>query len=353
MIADALQTLVEAAILAPSGDNTQPWRFEIDETQRSITVRLDPTRDPSPMNAGQCMARVAIGCAVENMRQTAERNHWPCQIAYLDDAAQVTVDQEAQTAGTISDAIRNRVSNRRVYSGEPIAVETLANLTAACQTDGPTGVHWITESSQRRTLCELIGRADGILLSAEGPRKAFLEKVRFDQQPTAVVDEGLSLGSLELSAPQQMAMRMMPRVPNWLLQAAGGKSLFRAAALKLAKSASGFCLVTTSATGNRSDYEVGRVWERAWLALADQSLASQPTMSLLVLQNIRDNGSDEQKAMLDQAATAAVLADFADFVATFSDATPRALLRFGIAGSPTARVGRRQVDDVVESIQPA
>ena len=49
----ALDTLLEAAILAPSGDNTQPWRFAVDRERWTIAVDVDPTRDPSPMNAGQ------------------------------------------------------------------------------------------------------------------------------------------------------------------------------------------------------------------------------------------------------------------------------------------------------------
>src|SRR5262249_47838431 len=50
-------TLLAAACRAPSGDNRQPWRFEIDETEMRLTLQLDPNRDPSPMNAGQRMSR--------------------------------------------------------------------------------------------------------------------------------------------------------------------------------------------------------------------------------------------------------------------------------------------------------
>ena len=32
----ALDTLLQAAILAPSGDNTQPWRFRVDREGQSI-----------------------------------------------------------------------------------------------------------------------------------------------------------------------------------------------------------------------------------------------------------------------------------------------------------------------------
>ena len=64
--------LVAAALSAPSGDNTQPVRFAVDEEARTIALVLDPTRDPSPMNAGQRMARMAAGASLENLVRAAE-----------------------------------------------------------------------------------------------------------------------------------------------------------------------------------------------------------------------------------------------------------------------------------------
>jgi nitroreductase len=56
-----LDTLLARAVRAPSGTNTQPWRFVVDDEARTIALDLDPARDPSPMNAGQRMARIALG----------------------------------------------------------------------------------------------------------------------------------------------------------------------------------------------------------------------------------------------------------------------------------------------------
>ena len=66
-----LEALVAAASRAPSGDNTQPWRFVVDRARGLVTIAVDPRRDPSPMNAGQRMARIACGAALENLVQAA------------------------------------------------------------------------------------------------------------------------------------------------------------------------------------------------------------------------------------------------------------------------------------------
>jgi len=69
--AATLESLVAAALRAPSGDNTQPWRFQIDPRTGRVSLFLDESRDPSPMNAGQRMARIALGAAFENLLRAA------------------------------------------------------------------------------------------------------------------------------------------------------------------------------------------------------------------------------------------------------------------------------------------
>ena len=71
-----LESLVSAAVRAPSGDNLQPWRFILDPHKETISIHLDPTRDRSPINAGQRMSRIACGAALENLVRTAQRKDW-------------------------------------------------------------------------------------------------------------------------------------------------------------------------------------------------------------------------------------------------------------------------------------
>src|SRR5437588_12772428 len=69
-----IEALMTAAVRAPSGDNTQPWRFSVDSGRGRIAIDVDPARDPSPMNAGQRMSRIAVGAALENMLRTLDKN---------------------------------------------------------------------------------------------------------------------------------------------------------------------------------------------------------------------------------------------------------------------------------------
>ena len=60
-----LMYLVEHACLAPSGGNSQPWRFVADET--TLECYIDTERSASHINFRHLGSYVALGAATENM----------------------------------------------------------------------------------------------------------------------------------------------------------------------------------------------------------------------------------------------------------------------------------------------
>src|SRR3954471_2545432 len=76
----SLASLLTAAGQAPSGDNTQPWRFVVDPESGTIALEEDATRDPSPMNTGGRMSRIAVGAALENLIRRAQSHGWDVKL---------------------------------------------------------------------------------------------------------------------------------------------------------------------------------------------------------------------------------------------------------------------------------
>jgi hypothetical protein len=337
----ALDTLLAAAVLAPSGDNTQPWTFVVDRKQSVVSIDVDPARDPSPMNAGQRMASIAIGAALENMVQTAEHNGWRYLLSgsAVDGPISLAL-QNVVGDGAIAPRLAERVTNRRVYDGGEVAPEVVKQLDAATGTLDGVSCRWITDRSALDRLAEMISRADALMLGTKPVRDAFLAKVRFDQPPGAVVDEGLALGSLEVSAMDQRFLKLMPYVPDALLRAMGGRRLFASVAKKLAASASGICLIGADDDSFASRVAVGRLWQRAWLALTDQGLAAQPMMSLCVLRNIQKHGTAELLEKIGRNQVEVLLQELERFCDQWQCSTADALMRFGFSAAPTTRAGR-------------
>ncbi|MGA2259299.1 MAG: hypothetical protein ABSG53_31890, partial [Thermoguttaceae bacterium] len=222
-IEKACERLLRAAIQAPSGDNMQPWRFSVDAASRRIAIYLDETRDPSPMNAGQRMSRLAIGAALENMLRAAESLAWSVELEEPSDSAlaALRIVRCEENSREVAPVIFNRGTNRRVYDGRPLSAEMAADLERTVFEHAGVRTIWIHQHERVLVLADLVGRADALMLGEPSMRHAFLDNVRFDAPRNAEVDEGLSLASLELPLADRIALRMMRYLPDWLLRLGG------------------------------------------------------------------------------------------------------------------------------------
>lgn len=351
-LSGCLETLLNAAVRAPSGDNTQPWTFQVDADAGSIALVVDPTRDPSPMNAGQRMARIAVGAALENMLVTAARNGWKAEAgpATPPALAVLTLADSKASAGSLDPAIGARVSNRRVFDGRPVAPDILQRLAAAGPALDGVRTLWLTERERTVGLAEVISRADALMFGERTMRQAFLGNVRFDAAATAEVDEGLSLASLELAAADRVALRLMRKAPHWLVQYGGPLRAIAGHARRLVTSAAGLCLVAAADDSAATDVLVGRALQRAWLALTAAGLAVQPMMSLPVLDNALTHGGAALGLALGRDRVLALGRQFRKLVPELAADRPAALLRFGYAAPPSGRTGRRTLESVCRSV---
>jgi hypothetical protein len=343
-----LTSLLQAAVRAPSGDNTQPWRFVVDAAAGRVEVHLDETRDPSPMNAGQRMARIALGAAVENLLRTAQSNGWDVELeeATRPALAVVRVRPGPDAVGAPARGVAERVTNRQFYDGRPVPPDTLAWLAQQTPPLGGVTTHWISDRERITALAALVGQADALMFGEPSMRRAFFSKVRFDAPYNAAVEDGLSLASLELSAPERLGLRLMRRLPGWLLRFAGVLRSMGARARKLVESASGLCLIVAPDADAETDLLVGRAVQRAWLALTERELAVQPMMSLLVLENAADHGPAELVTALGREHLAALREGLRTLAPEIGDGRPAFLMRFGYAPPPSGRTGRLSVQVV-------
>jgi len=344
-----LRQILAAAASAPSGDNTQPVRFTVDSQARSIAVRLDPTRDPSPMNAGQRMARMAAGASIENIVRSAESLGLAPEIGPGGGETLAVVRLGgADDPATSGPGLPPRVTNRRPYDGRPVPADVLGRLAGATPPLDGASTHWIVGEDRLAAFAALIGEADAAMFGEASIRDAFLAKVRFDEPPRAEVAEGLSLGSLEVGAADRMALRTMRRTPGWLLRVAGAGRVFAEKARKLIAGSSGLCLVVAPDGSAASDLAVGRSFQRAWLAMGSEGLSTQPMMSLLVLENAADNGDDALRAALGPDRLESIRLRFRRLAPEIAGRRPAWLQRFGYSSPPTSRTGRLPVEAVAE-----
>lgn len=348
MTSEIMAKLVGAAVAAPSGDNTQPWRFETDSASGRIAIYLDETRDPSPMNSGQRMARIALGSAIENILVVAGQNGWQADLepAPPGGLAMVKVTAAELTPTLSDDSVMKRVTSRRVYDGRKVPDETLRELREKTPPLDGVRTEWIVDRDRINSLASLMSRSDTMMFGEPSMLRAFLDLLRVDSAPDAVPEFGLSLASLEATLMDRLGIRLIKRLPGWVLKTAGIHRTMGKHTKTLGESSSCLCVFVAPDNRQTTDLTVGRCMQRAWLALTAGGMATQPMMSGMVIDAVLELGSRDLVAAMGRDKLVAIRDEFRTQIPECQDGRLAAMLRGGYAPDVTGRTGRMPLDMV-------
>ena len=140
---ETVQELVRLATLAPSGHNTQPWRFQADT--RRVTITPDFHRRLPVVDPDDHALFISLGAALENLVVAArEHGFLPTVELFPDDgpegALRVRLDplrpRPSPWQDALAKALEERQSTRALYDGRPIPPGDRAALEEAARVPG-------------------------------------------------------------------------------------------------------------------------------------------------------------------------------------------------------------------------
>ncbi|MCT9011563.1 Acg family FMN-binding oxidoreductase [Streptomyces rhizosphaerihabitans] len=141
-----LETLISAAVAAPSMHNTQPWRFRLAEEPLTVEIHAAPEQGlprEDPQGRG---LHIAAGAALFNLRVAVTHLGWKPVTRLLPDPhdpgllASVRIAQQASAralhAAELYEAIWRRHSSRFPFTGEVVPGSVMNDLVEAAQLEG-------------------------------------------------------------------------------------------------------------------------------------------------------------------------------------------------------------------------
>ena len=258
--------LIEQAVKAPSGHNTQPWLFRIGKTE--IDICPDYSRALPVVDPDNRELFVSLGCAAENLCIAASHKGYRTTVTVAEDGTIcIRLDRQSDvTPSPLFAQIALRQTNRRVYDGRTIPAADIDRLRAV-EVAPSVSIHFYERGTPAfDAIAELIYRGNSLQMQDDAFKTELRSWMRYNKKHRDAQHDGLSYDVF--GAPN------LPRFisENVIAGALNERSQNRGDRKKIA-SASHLILLTTHDNTQEQWVALGRTLERLLLTSTAMGLA--------------------------------------------------------------------------------
>lgn len=283
---DTLKSLINLGNHAPSGDNSQPWRFGLIED--GIKIYITPEHDNPIYNVNLVGSLIAVGAVVQNILMAA-------RAIGLDGSFKIDGENESLSVSinfvkgpssgeAIEETIIARSTNRKPYKERLLTGPEKKSLLEI-DADIKTKIILIEDSTEKKILADELSNNERILLENNDFRKAFFGHVVWPGASPDQKKRGLLVSTLELNPIQKFFFKLystnFARILNFMKI---GNRVAKDNA-KVYSRSSAFAVFSTENSNPADLIDVGRAFEQFWLSATKNHLSCQPVTGLLLLHN--------------------------------------------------------------------
>jgi len=358
-----VKQLVTAAAKAPSGANSQSWKWMWHK--KTLYLFLDGIYTAGLLDCGNTTSLVGLGAAVENLVLQAHAlglevmvekpplNKDSVLISAIKFFNKITPGIASRTEPHICDelvaAIPHRLTNRVIGKRVKIDREKLNDLRKIVQTVPGADMMLIDDEKKLFELGEIIAKMDRIRIMHEGGHRDYRAEIRWTKEEVEIAKNGIDLlGTVDLTPSELAGFQIVKPWPvikllnDWKL----GTGLERMGRKTIA-SASALGLVTMPNFSSDDFYVGGRALERVWLAANHQQIAVHPSSIATLVFNTLEHGSPDILSGSMKKEVVDLRNQFAALFALPKNIGEVLLLRFCIADPPKARSVRYPIEQIL------
>lgn len=270
--------IITAAIRAPSGGNSQPWR--IDAAPAGVTISL-AAEHSSMMDVGFRGSAVALGAAMFNVQVAAAAHRvlgpvrWSQDVAGCPLRATMHFDQGTDAAlADLYEPMLARGTNRHRGTPQPLDDEVIALLTAGAEREGAR-LHLLTDKDDLAAAATIFAAADRIRYLTPRLHQEMFAELRWpgDADP----DTGIDVHTLELDAGDLALLEVLrrPDVMAHLAEWDAGSALGDDMRDRILAS-SALAVITVTGHSLRDYARGGSAVEAVWILAQREGVSVQP-----------------------------------------------------------------------------
>lgn len=285
----SIARILDLARWAPSGDNTQPWRFEIKD-DANFLIHAHDTRDNCVYDLDGRASQTAVGALLETIAIAASGEGMEADFKRLPNVPEtlpmieVTLSRSPEVkADPLLPYIRARVTQRRGFSSKPLTDEQKQALEAAVAPGNR--VVWIEGQGRKWQMAKLLFQNAQIRLTIPEAYQVHKNIIEWDAQFSVdrIPDQAVGLDPVALKL-MRWAMSSWERVRMLNRYFAG--TLMPRIQLDLVPAlqcGAHFIIVSDKPLQSIDDYfRGGRALQRFWLTATRLGLQFQPEMTPLI-----------------------------------------------------------------------
>lgn len=346
-----IEQVLDRARWAPSGDNTQPWRFQFVSPLEAVVHTFDTRRHcvydltgaPSQIGVGALLETARIAATALGMR--AEILRVPTSSDENLQYAVQLVPDESVAPSALCPFIETRCTHRRPYSRQPLTAEQKAALEASVAPE--YSVLWL-EGASRWAMAKLLFESARIRLTIKEAFDVHAGVIEWHARTseTKIPDQAVGLDPVTLAI-MRWAMRSWRRTRILSTYFAG--TLLPRLQLDLlpALGCAAHVVICASAPARQVDdyIRAGSAVQRFWLTAERMGLRHQPEMTPLIFAGYHREGRpfSAHPRAFEWAGRLHVALD-----SQLGDAAPRAVWmgRIGVGKTPESRSVRRSLAEL-------
>ncbi len=211
---EKITNILTAAAAAPSGDNSQPWRFVVQG--KSIEFHYIPERDNAILNYEEGGTLIALGAAIQNAELEALAQGYTPHTTFRESGVCVAVMEFKEggrldnTSAPLQESILKRHTNRKAYKKILLSQEARSAILNPLISETAGLELSIVDS---RESMQLISRAlttmEETALGNESLHELFFGDILWSAEENRAGKQGLYIKTLELPPPAQAMFRLL------------------------------------------------------------------------------------------------------------------------------------------------
>ncbi|MFA6353325.1 MAG: hypothetical protein WCW93_00075 [Candidatus Paceibacterota bacterium] len=344
-----IKEILEYGVMAPSGDNSQPWKFVISDT--ILKIYNLPDKDNPYLNFMQSGSLVAHGALLKNIEIASSKVGLISKIKLFPSSNDPNLISEisfentspAQQIDPLFEFISKRVTNRRPYENKKFSEKEKVLLEEA-GVFGDVGLHFIIDPENKKRAGAASSMVEIIILENKLLHSYLFKDVMWSEKQERKEKHGLYIKTMEFNPIQKFLFKL---ASNKLLMHIAVKLHFSYFIAKqdalLYASGSTMCLFTLKKISLENFVKLGMKMQEIWLKATSLGLASQPVTAILFLGFKLQNDQNDQ--ILSQKHKNIAFESCKNIFSAFSlnsEEIPFIMFRIGHAKDPSARSSRKE-----------